>query len=68
MRTKKRQTNLQLLQQSMKQLSTGDDGCCKDAIKDYKESMDVIKPVEKIKKGRGPPKKALINTSALLTR
>lgn len=56
---KKRQTNLQLLKSLTEEIS--------EQVERSSEKETKIPVVNKIKKGRGPPKKALINTKLLLT-
>lgn len=64
MRTKKRQTNLHIMQSELEKLHL------QAEKKDEKPEPVVgrgVVPVTKVKAARGPPKMPLINTSKLLT-
>lgn len=70
MRSKKRQTNIQILNRSLDELSVQNE--TKNIQPVYtaptpSPAKDEVKMIEKPKKARGAPKAALINTARLLT-
>lgn len=68
MRSKRRQTNIQILNRSLEELSVEAPSPIKPSIpKPLQPATVEVKLVDKPKKGRGAPKAALINTSKLLT-
>jgi hypothetical protein len=68
MRTKKRQTNIQILNRGLEELSVRPvPTITRPVQKAPHPATEEVKLVDKPKKGRGAPKAALINTSKLLT-
>lgn len=68
MRTKKRQTNIQILNRGLEELSVeAVPTITRPVQKAPQPATEEVKLIEKPKKGRGAPKAALINTSKLLT-
>ena len=72
MRSKRRQTNIQLLQRGLEELTTNSTlPIAPPAPPQTSKASDSIcqevKLIDKPKKARGAPKRALINTARLLT-
>ena len=68
MRTKKRQTNIQILNRELEELSVQPVPTITRPVQRAPQpAKEEVKLIEKPKKGRGAPKAALINTSKLLT-
>ena len=68
MRSKRRQTNIQLLQRGLEELTTNDKPNEPPQASKASDSIcQEVKLIDKPKKARGAPKRALINTARLLT-
>lgn len=68
MRSKKRQTNIQILNRVLEDLTVQEPPKIIQSVpKPLRPSTEEVKLIDKPKKARGAPKAALINTSKLLT-
>jgi hypothetical protein len=68
MRSKRRQTNIQILNRTLEDISIQEPPKIVQSVpKPLQPAKEEVKLIEKPKKARGAPKAALINTSKLLT-
>ena len=68
MRSKKRQTNIQILNRALEDLTADDPPTISRPVQKVPQpAKEEVKMIEKPKKARGAPKAALINTLRLLT-
>ena len=68
MRSKKRQTNIQILNRVLEDLTVQEPPKIIQSVpKPLRPATEEVKLIDKPKKARGAPKAALINTSKLLT-
>lgn len=63
----KRKSNLQILRQTIEKLENVQGSNQTSDKTNHGGDLNIVEPINKVKKGRGRPAKALINTEKLLT-